>query len=70
MRSKIAQLYLPLINITCDALEQLWNPTTSTRPGAAGAGAGDSIDMSIAQAISTSNLLGNRNAGGDQIMKV
>ena len=66
MRSKIAQLYLPLVNIACDVLDQLWNPSIAPRSS----GGGDSIDMSIARAISTTNVLGNRSMGIDMALKV
>ncbi|XP_067927943.1 dedicator of cytokinesis protein 7-like [Watersipora subatra] len=57
MRSKIAQLYLPLLNIACDVLDKLWNPTVAPR---ANTGSGDFIDMSVARMISTSNVAGTR----------
>lgn len=66
MRSKIAQLYLPIINIACDVLDQLWNPASTPRAGATGEG----IDLSIARAISTSNVPGARPLGVEMALKV
>ena len=66
MRSKIAQLYLPLISIACDVLDQLWNPSSTARTGASGEG----IDLSVARAISTSNVPGARPIGYEMALKV
>lgn len=66
MRSKIAQLYLPLISIACDVLDQLWNPAATARTGSSG----DGIDLSIARAISTSNVPGARPIGIEMALKV
>jgi len=64
MRAKIAQLYLPLVDVTCQALGQLWDPDVSGRAGANG----DGIDLSIARAISQSSVPAAR--GIEQGLKV
>lgn len=69
MRSKIAQLYLPLINIACDVLDQLWDPSSTSRTSTTNKTA-DGIDLSIARAISTSSVIGARNVGFELALKV
>ena len=69
MRSKIAQLYLPLINIACDVHDQLWDPSSTSRTSTTNKTA-DGIDLSIARAISTSSVVGARNIGVELALKV
>lgn len=69
MRSKIAQLYLPLINIACDVLDQLWDPSNTSRTAVTNKSV-DGIDLSIARAISTSSVMVARNAGPELTNKV